>query len=93
MERIVLGKNTCLLLWLGKAADYHSGFCHAATCPMRKRAERPLNASIPGAEDVADHVPAANVPFLCYCRLNDSKPRWPLHVAIRAHKAGVLVTG
>lgn len=60
---------------------------------MRKWAEGPPTAGIPGAEDHGDAVPAANVPFLCYCRLKDSKPRWPLRVAIRACEIGVMVTG
>lgn len=93
VEGLVLGKEACLLLWLHKAANYGDGCCRAAFCPVRKWAEGPPNASIPGAEDHADHVPAANIPFLYYCRLNDSKPRWPLHVAIRARKIGMLVTG
>jgi len=90
---IVLGKTACLLRWLRKAADCYGGFCRTASCPERKWAEEPPNPSIPGAEDHAGRVPAADVPFLCYCRLNDSKPRQPPRVATGTHKIGVLVSG
>lgn len=66
VEGLVLGKKACLLLWLRKAANYDGGFCHAASCPARKWTEGPPNASIPGAEDHRDRVPAANVLFLYY---------------------------
>lgn len=93
MEGLVLGKKACLLLWPRKAAHYDGDFCCAASCPVRKWAEGPPDTSIPGAEDHVDHVPAANVCFLYYGRLNDSKPRWLLCVAIRAREIGVVVTG
>lgn len=93
LEGAVPGKIACLLLCLLKAANNHCGLCRAAFSPARKWAEGLPNASIPGAEDHADHVPATYVPFLYYRRLNNSKPKWPVHVAIRTCKIGMSETG
>lgn len=64
--------RACPLLWLLNAAIYSAGFCRADSYPVRKWAERPLDSCIPGAEDHKDRVPAADIPFLYYSRLNNS---------------------
>lgn len=81
-----------LVLWLCKAANYDSGFCHSASCPMRKWAgdHRMLHS---WRWRSCGSCAFCCVPFLCCCRLNGFKPRWPLHVAIQACRSGVVVTG